>query len=165
MDSAVREVLHLLDGAFGVGPERFEESLLENLMSVDESLWALVPEGGERSICQIVLHVGSCKEMYRNHAFEDGALTWTSDIVYPWPNSDAPMTEALEWLRASHQRLRDAVARLSDDDLAKERPAPWGALRPTRWLLGVLIQHDSYHAGEINHARSLAHGTDSWAFA
>jgi hypothetical protein len=27
----------------------------------------------------------------------------------------------------------------------------------------VMIEHDIYHAGEINHLRSLHHGDDRWA--
>ena len=32
----------------------------------------------------------------------------------------------------------------------------------TRWLLSTLLQHDTYHAGEINHLRSLLSGEDRW---
>ena len=34
--------------------------------------------------------------------------------------------------------------------------------RETRWLLSRLLQHDSYHAGEVNHLRSLIDGDDRW---
>jgi hypothetical protein len=27
-----------------------------------------------------------------------------------------------------------------------------------------MIEHDLYHAGEINHLRALRHGADRWAF-
>jgi hypothetical protein len=36
----------------------------------------------------------------------------------------------------------------------------------TRWSSVVtMIQHDLYHAGEINHLRSLNQGTDQWEYA
>ena len=39
----------------------------------------------------------------------------------------------------------------------------WGELKETRWIVAVMIQHDLYHAGEINHLRSLYGGDDRWA--
>ena len=54
------------------------------------------------------------------------------------------------------------MAALSDDDLAQPRYANWGELRETRWLLSTLLQHDVYHAGEINHIRALLAGEDRW---
>jgi len=37
-------------------------------------------------------------------------------------------------------------------------------MKETRWLIGVMIEHDLYHAGEINHLRALRHGNDRWAW-
>jgi hypothetical protein len=54
------------------------------------------------------------------------------------------------------------VATLDDEDLGAKRSASWGELKETRWLISVLIQHDTYHAGEINHARSLLTANDKW---
>jgi len=165
---AVRELLYLFEEAYAAmpvpGDEESSQSLLGNLRNVDESTWAWVPAGGRRTIRDIVLHIGSCLHMYRNHAFEDGRLTWRSPIVQPWPDGNAPMPETLDWLHEAHLLFRDAVARLSDEDLEAPRRAPWGELRPSRWLIKVMIEHHLYHAGEINHIRSIAQGTDSWAF-
>ena len=62
----------------------------------------------------------------------------------------------------SHEALRSHVAALSDADLDTPRKTNWGELRETRWLISVLLQHDTYHAGEINHVRSLLSGNDRW---
>jgi hypothetical protein len=35
---------------------------------------------------------------------------------------------------------------------------------PLRKLVAALVSHASYHAGEINHARSLIRGTDRWDY-
>ena len=40
----------------------------------------------------------------------------------------------------------------------------WGELRPTRWIIAAMITHDAYHAGEINHLRSLLDGDDRWRY-
>ena len=83
-------------------------------MSADEWLW-IAPDGA-RPIGEMVSHVAGCKNMYEDHAFGPGTLTWAD-----------PRAE---------QKLRDAT----------------------------LIEHDLYHAGEINHLRSLRHADDRWAF-
>ena len=163
--SAIREVLYLLDEAFaGRGIENSNESqaLLTNLATVGEREWRALPGGATRSIESIVLHVGSCKVMYDDYAFGRGTLRWGTPPVQPWHEGSAPMSDALRWLRESQARLVDHVAALSDDDLARPRLANWGERRETRWLLAALIGHDFYHAGEINHLRSLLGADDRW---
>jgi len=86
---------------------------------------------------------------------DDPALT-------PWPEGHAPMRETVGWLKASHARFVDHVRQLSEGDLADPRPANCGELKPTRWLISTILQHDTYHAGEINHIRSLLAGQDRW---
>jgi hypothetical protein len=38
----------------------------------------------------------------------------------------------------------------------------WGELKETRWIIAVMIEHDPYHAGEINHLRALHQQNDLW---
>jgi hypothetical protein len=54
------------------------------------------------------------------------------------------------------------VRELDDADLAALRPTNWDEERETRWLISTLLQHDTYHAGEINHIRSVPAGNDAW---
>ena len=154
---AVDILLYLLDDGFEGGPWH---SLLGNLRAVTPEEWRWVPPGGSRSIGAIVHHVGVCKLMYENHAFGDAALTWES--VEPDPSTVGEPSAALDWLRAAHACLRASVAALDDAELLVPRRANWGELRETRWLIATLIQHDLYHAGEINHLRSLRGGDDRW---
>jgi uncharacterized damage-inducible protein DinB len=100
--------------------------------------------------------------MYDDYAFGAGTLQWGQPAVQPWQEGSAPMAEALAWLCASHRRLVDHVAALSDAELARPRSTNWGERRPTRWILAALIGHDFYHAGEINHLRSLLGSDDRW---
>jgi hypothetical protein len=74
------------------------------------------------------------------------------------------MAAAIEWLEEVHERLVDHVAGLSDEDLTVPRLTNWGEQRETRWIVSVMLQHDLYHAGEINHIRSLLSGDDRWLF-
>jgi hypothetical protein len=76
--------------------------------------------------------------------------------------SDRPAV-IIDWLREGHQRLALSAANLDDDhELLALRPANWGRSHETRWLLNVIIQHDLYHSGEINHIRALRQGNDRW---
>jgi hypothetical protein len=163
--SAVEELVYVLDEAFagkGIEATNESQSLLENLSSVSEALWRATPPNGVRTIESIALHVGSCKVMYDEYAFGPGQLEWGDSRVQPWTEGTAPMGETIAWLRSAHERLRDHVLALDDKALDVARRANWGELKETRWLISVLIQHDAYHAGEINHVRSLLSGDDRW---
>jgi len=163
--SEVELLRYLMDEAFeGTGLEESNESqsLMANLATVDQASWRARPAGATRTIESIVLHVGACKLMYADHAFGPGRLAWGTPEVQPWAEGEAPMPAALDWLRGTHTALMGHVARLSDDDLRALRMANWGEQREARWLLSMLLQHDAYHAGEINHIRSLLSGEDRW---
>ena len=163
--SAIDELVYLLDEAFsGEGIEETGESqsVLANLATVDDATWRALPPGGVRSIESIALHVGTCKLMYDDYAFGAGARAWGDPDLQPWPDGQAPREETIEWLKGLHETLRSHVAALSDADLDASRKTNWGELRETRWLISTLMQHDTYHAGEINHVRSLLAGDDRW---
>jgi uncharacterized damage-inducible protein DinB len=163
--SEVALLTYLMHEAFeGTGIEESNESqsLMANLATVDNAMWRARPAAATRTIESIALHVGSCKVMYAEYAFGAGRLTFDSPEVQPWPDGEAPMPETLAWLRETHARLMVHVAPLSDQDLHVSRLANWGEQRETQWLLSTLLQHDSYHAGEINHLRSLLDGDDRW---
>lgn len=72
------------------------------------------------------------------------------------------MPDVLDWLRQTHAALMVHVRSLSDDELRQTRMANWGEEKETRWLLSTLLQHDVYHAGEINRMRSVLAGEDRW---
>ncbi len=157
---AVSQILYLLDEAFE-GNEW--HSLLGNLRSLTPEDWQWVPPDGHRSIRDIVQHVGSCKFMYHDHAFGDAELTWDDPLV-DGGDAISAMGPAIEWLRAGQERLRQSIAVLDDAELLRPRMTNWGELKETRWIIGVMIQHDLYHAGEINHLRSLRQQHDRWAY-
>jgi len=163
--TTIDELVYLLEGAFsGAGSEASDESqaLLVNLSSVDERMWRTVPVGGARSVESIVLHVGACTIMYDEYAFGAGALTWDDQSWLPWSEGNAPMGATIEWLQVVHRRFVDHVRALHDADLEELRPSNWGELRETRWLISVMLQHDVYHAGEVNHLRSIIVADDRW---
>lgn len=133
-------------------------SLIANLSSVKPEDWRWVVPGGKRSIFEIVRHVGGATYVYASQAFGDGSIHWDS---LPELADDATPEEAIEYLRDGHRRLKASVEALSDDsELMKPRRAHWGQQQETRWLINVMIQHDLYHAGEINYIRALRQGDD-----
>jgi uncharacterized damage-inducible protein DinB len=163
---AIESVLYLLDEAFeGRGIEESNESqaLLTNLATVTESEWRALPAGATRSIEAMVRHVAACKVMYADYAFGPGTKQWgTPEVEGAWEPGAAPMAEAIEWLREMHRSFRRHVEGLTDDGLDSPRMTNWGELRPTRWIVAAIIGHDFYHAGEINHLRSLLGTDDRW---
>ena len=163
--AGIDALLGVMELAFGEPGVEADESqaLLQNLASVPEELWRALPPGAARSIESIVLHVGSCKVMYADYAFHDGTLDWDDLAVQPWADGEAPMRAALDWLVEVHQRLAADVAALADDvELDRPRRTNWGEEWRTRSIIGAMVTHDSYHAGEINHLRSLLGSDDRW---
>ena len=121
--------------------------------------------GRARSIESIALHVGACKIMYDDYAFGPGTLRFATPEVEPWGEGPAPRRDVVDWLEGAHDRLVDHVTALPGDaELDSERMTNWGELRPTRWIIAAMITHDAYHAGEINHLRSLLGGDDRWRY-
>jgi uncharacterized damage-inducible protein DinB len=170
---AVEQILYLMDAAF---EEDGEHSLLRNLQSIPDESWLWVPPGGSRSVRQIVGHVGACKYMYDNFAFGDASMTWDDpagaiglsmeDLQSNVNLEPEPPREAVtDWLREGQRRLVQNVSALDDDGLFESRKRPEGGMKETRWVIAVMIEHDLYHAGEINHLRALHRGNDRWAWA
>lgn len=166
--TGIEALLYLMDEAFrGAGIEESDESqaLIPNLRSVPDDVWHVIPEGLARSIEAIAIHVGACKIMYDDYAFGPGTLQFGTPAVEPWREGEAEMKDVFPWLEAAHQGLADHVAALADDgELDAPRLTNWGERRPTRWIVAAMITHDAYHAGEINHLRSLMGDDDRWRF-
>jgi hypothetical protein len=164
--AALDTVLYLMDEAFrGPGLEESNEAqaLLPNLATVTDAIWRMKPLGVVRSIESITMHVGACKVMYDDYAFGDGTYRFGEPPAEPWPDGRAPKADVIAWLQKVHQTLVDHASALTDDaELVKQRQTNWGERRETRWILSTMLQHDLYHAGEINHLRSQLLGDDRW---
>jgi len=164
----IEALVNLMDEAFrGSGVEASGESqaLLPNLASVPDAIWQAVPERGSRSIAAIANHVAACKVMYDDYAFGPGSLRFATPEVEPWPEDAVDRAAFGPWLEAAHERLVEHVRGLADDsELDRPRMTNWGELRSTRWIIAAMVTHDAYHAGEINHLRSLLGGDDRWRY-
>ena len=163
--AGIDQLLYLMDSAFE-GVEGQGHALMANLRSVTEEDWSSVPPKGDRSIAHIVAHVAAAKHMYDHYAFGEGRWTWNDP-----PFSDEalfvqehPMPELTGWLKEGQRVLREHVAALEDSELLTPRKTNWGELYETRRIIAIMIEHDLYHGGEINHIRALRQGNDRWAW-
>jgi hypothetical protein len=165
----IEALVYLLEESFrGPGIETSNESqaLLPNLATVGEQEWRALVPGAARCIEHIALHVGACMVMYDDYAFGSATLRFATPEVEPWSaDGPAPRADVLEWLATAHGRLVGHILALADDaELVAPRRTNWGEERETRWIVGALVTHNAYHAGEINHLRSLLQGDDRWRY-
>jgi len=151
--AGVEQLLYLMDAAFEADDWH---SMLGNLRSVRAEDWTWRPEGGGRSIALIAGHVAAAKVIYDSHTFGNGQLGWSD----PTLTQQRSLEETIAWLREGHAALRERVAALDDGELLKPRRVHWGEQIATRDIIRILINHDVYHAGEINHIRALHQGDD-----
>jgi uncharacterized damage-inducible protein DinB len=152
----------LLEDAFEGDPD---QSLMANLQDLREEDWSAVPAGAGRSVGDILEHVGWAKWMYEDYAFGSGSLRGDAPPMVSEDGHPRPRAELLEWLREGHRRFVASVLALENDlELDRPRQANWGEFLPTRTLIRIMIGHDFYHAGEINHLRANLQGTDRWPY-
>ena len=160
---AVDTLAWLIEDAFDGDPSH---SLLANLNDLRDEAWTALPAGSGRSIADILEHVGWSKWMYEDYAFGSAALRGDAPPLIPAEGARSrPIEELLAWLKEGHQRWLASVRALADDsELDRERLTNWGERLPTRVIIRIMIAHDLYHAGEINHLRAILQSTDRWPY-
>ena len=160
---AIDTLAWLIEEAFNGDPSH---SLLANLQDLREEDWTATPEGSGRSIADILEHVGWSKWMYEDYAFGLGSMRGDQPpLIAAAGTRSRPRPELLAWLTEGHQRWLASVRALTEDsELDRERLTNWGDWLPTRDIIRIMIAHDFYHAGEINHLRALLQKTDRWPY-
>jgi uncharacterized damage-inducible protein DinB len=161
--TALETLIWLIEDAFDGDPDH---SLLANLRSLQDEEWTRLPPGGTRSVADVLEHIGWSKWMYEEYAFGSASMRGDQPPMIPEDGARSrPSKELLEWLKEGHRRWLTSVRALADDsELDRERLTNWGDHLPTRTILRIMIAHDLYHAGEINHIRALLQGTDRWPY-
>ena len=100
--TAVDTLAWLIHDAFEGDPEM---SLLANLRDLQTEDWTALPPGGERTIADIVEHVGWCKWMYEDYAFGPGTLRGDQPPLVPdGGRRSRPPDELVAWLTEGHGR-------------------------------------------------------------
>ena len=161
--TAIETLVWLIEDAFQGDPDN---SLLSNLRDLREEDWTALPTGSSRSIADILEHVGWSKWMYEDYAFGPASMRGDEPPLIPANGARSrPPKELLDWLTEGQQRWIASVRALNDDsELERERLTNWGDRLPTRVIIRIMIAHDFYHAGEINHIRAQLQGTDRWPY-
>lgn len=145
--AGIEQYLYLLDAAFA-GPDW--HSLLTNVRALTADDWLWLPSDGARPIAEMVAHVVGTKYRYERR------------LASVTPSA---IEELVAWLEEGQRCLRASVDALSDDaDPLRPRRTNWGDVKETRWIVKAIIEHDLYHAGEINRMRALRQQNDRWAY-
>lgn len=153
--TAIDTLAWLIEDAFEGDPA---QSLLANLRGLRDEDWTALPPGGGRSIADILEHVAWCKWMYEDYAFGSATLRGDQPPLVPAAGArPRPHDELLTWLASVRAMPHDA-------ELDRDRLTNWGERLPTRVLIRIMMAHDLYHAGEINHLRALLQGSDRWPY-
>jgi uncharacterized damage-inducible protein DinB len=160
---AIDTLAWLIEEAFDGDPSH---SLLANLHDLREEDWTATPAASGRSVADILEHVGWSKWMYEDYAFGSASMRGDQPPLIPEGGARSrPQAELLVWLTEGHRRWLASVRALADDsELDRERLTNWGEHLSTRVIIRIMIAHDIYHAGEINHLRALLQSTDRWPY-
>jgi uncharacterized damage-inducible protein DinB len=156
----------MLDRSFYEDPALYNDrrwhSVISNLEPVRPEDWDALPEGAERPIRELVNHVGKCYLIYENHCFGDGTLTWNAGAMTEGLPRQATPEQTIDWLRASHRKFSESLAKITDEQLGEAGTGDWFEGHPRRDIVERMIQHGIYHAGEINHLRGTIQRNDAW---
>ena len=159
--TAIDTLVWLIEEAFDGDPAH---SLLANLHDLREDDWTATPSGSGRSVADILEHVGWSKWMYEDYAFGSASMRGDQPPLVPVGGARS-REELLAWLTEGHRRWLDSVRALAaDSELDRERLTNWGERLTTRVIIRIMIAHDLYHAGEINHLRAQLQSTDRWPY-
>ncbi len=139
-----------------------------NLSSAAAEEWDIRPaewsaevfgERPELSIRDLAHHVGGALVMYTDRAFGDATLEW-GDIRGP---ASGEVEAVLAWLDEAHAAFAAGIAALGDDaELGEMRQTPWRTPLVRAQLIGLMVNHMVYHAGEVNRQRALVRGSSGW---
>jgi len=125
-------------------------ALLEILSDVSAEVAASRPLPAAHSIWEIVLHIAAWQNFARLTLEGESMPPSNLEPEANWPQakdtSEAAWCDAVSSLRGGNQQLREALRRLSDEDLEN---IVAGREYSVYFLLHGIIQHSLYHAGQI----------------
>ena len=69
--------------------------------------------------------------------------------------SESYLADLIHWLNLSHQLWQQSLRKIEDDELDQRRPVHWGDTMPLVEIVLLIVNHQIYHAGEINQLLSI----------
>lgn len=155
---AIEHFLVLLNESFdGDGAH----SLLGNVRDVNAGDWDWAPPGGDRTVRSILEHVAIATHLFAEHTFGAAIRNYARAAEESPVRTRPTDNDALvAWLRAGHEAFVAGVSAMDDADLDAPTRKHHGELTTKAGAIRTIIQHDCYHAGEINHLRALREGDD-----
>lgn len=159
----VEALIRRLDEAWRASRWHSLQGALEG-MTDDEAEWVPPdyqspdPWGFSGCILDIVFHVAVDNFVYPEQAV--GKRSQTAEIIEArFSDKGGDRQAALDLLHDSHEHVRTVLSTLDDADLERRVEAE-GIYQGRRveTLFVELIEHDIYHAGQINYIRSLYDG-------
>lgn len=141
--------------------------LKANLEGVTQDrAWATVKPAGDDylhtdgSVQGVVLHIAGGKFIYGSVGFRNSEIRWR-DVAERMDAFEPSWEAALAYLDEAHAYWLSTWANLDDEDLTKEIPRFSGNLWPAWRIIQTVIDHDSYHAGQIPVILFATSGSDS----
>lgn len=101
------------------------------------------------------------KHIYTDYLFRGVNRSWDDVLQECRTLAGTGTGELVEWAREGHAAFMAGMSSLEDANLA-EMTTKWHGARDTKAeVIAVMIQHDCYHAGEINHLRAIHQRRDT----
>ena len=138
-----------------IGPAWHGPSLNELLSGVSAEDAVQRPVPAAHNIWELVLHITSWSNI-AGRRLTGGQVEPLEgeDWPRPGPISENRWAAARAALAESHERLREIVAGMSDDDLARNAPQSERSLAA---MLHGVTQHAAYHGGQIALLKKAVH--------
>lgn len=149
--STVPLLLALLDEAFD-HKAWHGTTLLGSLRGLDERTATRRPAKGRHNIWEIAVHAAYWKYAVRRRLTGEkrGQFALAGSNWFERPDGGATLAGDLRLLVAEHRTLREAVARLSEAELAER-----AGVGTKAFLIRGAAAHDLYHAGQIQLLKRL----------
>jgi uncharacterized damage-inducible protein DinB len=123
----------------------------------DEAVWRVAP-GIANSAGTLVLHL--CGNLRHFVGAQLGGTGYARDRDAEFARRGVPRPELLAEIARAEREVGETLARLGDDDLARPYPLEvFGRTDTTGWMLLHLVQHFTYHLGQVNYHRRLLGGS------
>jgi len=145
----IDRILDQMDRAFS-GDAWHGPSLMHAIDGIPAEEASKHPIRGAHSIWELVHHASSWNSIVL-HRLQGEEVKVTGERDWPpvWEVSEAAWKRAVENLSESYARLREAVAKIPDELLDRVDQRTSGADTSRYMVLHGMIQHNSYHAGQI----------------